>query len=36
MVCRVEDLQTLEETIEEIKYPGRKTEELPEDKPPSN
>lgn len=30
-VCRVEDIQTLEETIEEIKHPGRKREKLPED-----
>jgi len=28
--CRVEDLQSLEETIEEIKNPGKKKEELPE------
>ncbi|TET94353.1 MAG: ACP S-malonyltransferase [Desulfobacteraceae bacterium] len=34
-VCRVEDLQTLEETIEEIKYPGRKIEKLPENEKPS-
>jgi [acyl-carrier-protein] S-malonyltransferase len=35
-VCRVEELQTLEETIEEIKYPGRNMEKLSEDKQPSN
>jgi [acyl-carrier-protein] S-malonyltransferase len=29
-VCRVEDLQTLEETIEEIKHPGRQAEKTPE------
>ncbi len=34
-VCRVEDLQTLEETIEEIKYPGKKREEPPENEKPS-
>jgi malonyl CoA-acyl carrier protein transacylase len=34
--CRVEDLQSLEETIEEIKYPGKKIEESPENKQPSN
>ena len=31
-VCRVEDLQTLEETLEELKHPGRKTEGEPEEK----
>ncbi|MBE9593745.1 MAG: hypothetical protein IMF19_09720, partial [Proteobacteria bacterium] len=30
-VCRVEDLQTLEETIDEIKYPGKQSEEPPKD-----
>ena len=30
-VCRVEDIQTLEETIEEIRHPGRKREQSPED-----
>jgi [acyl-carrier-protein] S-malonyltransferase len=30
-VCRVEDLQTLEDTIEEIRHPGRKTQKSPED-----
>ena len=34
--CRVEDLQSLEETVEEIKYPGKKIEESPENKQPSN
>ncbi|MBA7673241.1 Malonyl CoA-acyl carrier protein transacylase [subsurface metagenome] len=34
-VCRVEDLQTLEETIEEIKHPGKKIEKIPEGKEPS-
>jgi len=34
-VCRVEDLQTLEETIEEIKYPGKKSNEPSEGKPTS-
>jgi [acyl-carrier-protein] S-malonyltransferase len=34
-VCRVEDLQTLEETIEEIKNPGKKTEKIPEGEEPS-
>ena len=33
---RVEDLQTLEETIEEIKYPGKKIEKSPQNKQPSN
>jgi [acyl-carrier-protein] S-malonyltransferase len=28
-VCRVEDIQSLEETIEEIKHPGRKKEKSP-------
>jgi [acyl-carrier-protein] S-malonyltransferase len=31
-VCRVEDLQTLEETLEELKHPGRKIEGEPEEK----
>lgn len=35
-VCRVEDLQTLEETIDEIKYPGKQSEEPPEDTQPLN
>lgn len=35
-VFRVEDLQTLEETIEEIKHPGRKKEKPPENEQPSN
>lgn len=30
-VCRVEDIQTLEEAIEEIKHPGRKIEKSPVD-----
>jgi len=30
-VCRVEDLQTLEDTIEEIRHPGRKTQKSHED-----
>jgi len=34
--CRVEDLQSMEETIEEIKYPGKKIEKSPENKQPSN
>ncbi|MBE9574779.1 MAG: ACP S-malonyltransferase [Proteobacteria bacterium] len=34
-VCRVEDLQTLEETIEEIKHPGKKIEKIPEGEEPS-
>jgi len=34
-VCRVEDIDTLEETMYEIKYPGRKKEEPSEDTPPS-
>jgi [acyl-carrier-protein] S-malonyltransferase len=34
-VCRVEDLQTLEETIEEIKHPGKKNDEPSEGKPAS-
>jgi len=34
-VCRVEDLQSLEETIEEIKHPGKKTEKTPESEEPS-
>jgi [acyl-carrier-protein] S-malonyltransferase len=33
--CRVEDLQSLEETIEEIKHPGKKSEEPPENRQPS-
>ena len=33
-VCRVEDLDTLEETMYEIKYPGRKKEEPSEDAQP--
>ena len=34
-VCRVEDLQTLEETIEEIKHPGKKPKKIPEGEEPS-
>jgi len=34
--CRVEDLQSLEETIEEIKRPGKKLEKPPENRQPSN
>ncbi len=34
-VCRVEDLQSLEETIEEIKHPGKKIEKTPESEEPS-
>jgi len=34
-VCRVEDLQTLEETIEEIKHPGKQVEKTPESEEPS-
>ena len=34
-VCRVEDLQTLEETIEELRHPGREIEEKPEAEKPS-
>ena len=34
-VCRVEDLQTLEETIEELCHPGREIEEKPEAEKPS-
>ena len=35
-VFRVEDLQTLEETIYEIKYPGKKREKSPENNEPLN
>jgi [acyl-carrier-protein] S-malonyltransferase len=34
-VCRVEDLQSLEETIEEIKHPGKRIEKTPESEEPS-
>ncbi|HUT70649.1 MAG TPA: ACP S-malonyltransferase [Desulfatiglandales bacterium] len=34
-VCRVEDLQTLEETLEEIKHPERNIEKEPEEEKPS-
>ena len=34
-VCRVEDLQTLEETVEELRHPGGRLEEEPEPEKPS-
>jgi len=34
-VCRVENLETLEETIEEVKYPGKKRQKPPENEAPS-
>ena len=34
-VCRVEDIRTLEETMYEIKYPGKKREENPSETAPS-
>lgn len=33
-VCRVEDLESLEETIEEIRHPGKTVERKPEDEKP--